>query len=82
MPTIGIHSGVSDAIEWGPVGARAVALQRNMACAPCYLTNADDCPRALACLRSLEPSEVHRAAQLLLARRVIPIATEPVDEEL
>ena len=82
VPTISIHSGVSDAIEWGPIGARAVALQRNMTCAPCYLANADDCPRGLACLRSLEPSEVHRAAQLLLARRVIPIATEPVDEEL
>ena len=37
VPTIGIHSGVVDAIEWGPIGKRAVALRRNMTCSPCYL---------------------------------------------
>ena len=37
VPTIGIHSGVVDAAEWGPIGPRAIALQRNMVCSPCYL---------------------------------------------
>lgn len=68
VATIGIHSGVVDATEWGPVGPRAVALRRNMTCSPCYLANADDCPRGLACLRFLEPSLVQRTAEMLLAR--------------
>jgi len=70
VPTIGIHSGVVDAIEWGPVGQRAVALRRSMACSPCYLARPDDCPRALACLRGLEPTLVHETARAFLARRV------------
>ncbi len=72
VPTIGIHSGVVDAAEWGPLGRRAVALRRNMTCSPCYLARAEDCPRNLACLRYLEPSSVYQMAELLLAR---PVAT-------
>jgi O-antigen biosynthesis protein len=67
IPTIGIHSGVVDANEWAPVGRRAVAVQRNMTCSPCYLANAADCPRNLACLRRLEPTMVHHLAQMFLA---------------
>jgi ADP-heptose:LPS heptosyltransferase/GT2 family glycosyltransferase len=67
VPTIGIHSGVVDAVEWAPRGRRAVALRRAMSCSPCYLANADDCPRNLACLRFLEPALVHQTAELLLA---------------
>jgi len=74
VPTIGIHSGVVDAVEWGPVGRRALALQRNMTCSPCYLARAEDCPRSLSCLRHLEPSMVHEAATRLLAR---PLAERP-----
>ena len=73
VPTIGIHSGVVDAREWGPIGRRAVALRRDMTCSPCYLANAEDCPRALACLQLLEPSVVHQTAELLLARAVAPV---------
>ena len=68
LPTIGIHSGVVDATEWGPVGRRAVAMQRNMTCSPCYLAVAADCPRGLACLNLLEPGDVHRLAETMLAR--------------
>lgn len=74
VPTIGIHSGVVDAIEWGPVGPRAVALRRNMTCSPCYLAVAADCPRNLACLRLLEPVHVHLMAQKILAR---PVGASP-----
>jgi hypothetical protein len=80
VPTIGIHSGVVDAIEWGPVGRRALALRRNMTCSPCYLANADDCPRALACLRWLDPALVHHTAELLLGRPVAPRVATPVFE--
>jgi hypothetical protein len=78
VPTIGIHSGVVDAAEWGPIGRRAVALQRDMTCSPCYLASAADCPRDLACLRFLEPASVYQTAQLLLARPVAAVAVREV----
>lgn len=68
LPTIGVHSGVVDPVEWGPLGPSAVALRRNMTCSPCYLAKAEDCPRSLACLRYLEPSMVYETADLLLTR--------------
>jgi hypothetical protein len=83
VPTVGIHSGVVDATEWAPMGRRAVALRRNMSCAPCYLQHATDCPRNLACLRFLEPALVHQTAQMLLARPVsqqVPIRRQSADE--
>ncbi len=66
IATIGIHSGVVDPVEWGPIGVNAVALRRNMTCSPCYLANAEDCPRSLACLRFLEPNLVYETADLML----------------
>ena len=69
-----IHSGVVDAIEWGPIGQRAVALRRNMTCSPCYLARLEDCPRNFACMRGLEPTSVQEVAEIFLAR--------PVDRKL
>jgi ADP-heptose:LPS heptosyltransferase len=66
LPTIGIHSGVVDPVEWGPLGPRAVALRRNMTCSPCYLASAEDCTRGLACLKHLDVNEVYDAAVTLL----------------
>src|SRR5262249_37631157 len=53
VPTVGVHSGTVDVREWGPVGVNAIAVAREMLCSPCYLTNPQDCRRALACLRQL-----------------------------
>ncbi len=77
IPTIGIHSGVVDPVEWGPIGPNAVALRRNMTCSPCYLANAEDCPRALACLHFLEPNLVYETADMLL-NRASPVEATPV----
>jgi ADP-heptose:LPS heptosyltransferase/GT2 family glycosyltransferase len=63
IPTIGIHSGVVDAREWGPVGPKAVALRRVMACSPCFLEQPQDCPRGVACLSDLGVSEVYQACR-------------------
>jgi len=68
VPTIGIHSGVVDATEWGPVGPRAIALQRSMICSPCYLVKPEDCVRDMACLKRLEPSVVYQYCEMMLAR--------------
>ena len=70
VPTIGIHSGVVDAAEWGPTGPRAIALQRNMACSPCYLLKPEECVRDMACLKRLEPAVVHGYCEMMLARKV------------
>jgi O-antigen biosynthesis protein len=67
VPTVGIHSGVVDSREWGPKGNNAVAIQRAMACAPCYHLRIDDCPRGLTCLRDLLPTDVARVCQRMLA---------------
>jgi len=80
VPTIGIHSGVVDAIEWGPIGARAIAVRRNMACSPCYLARTEDCPRAFACMRGLEPIAVQEVAEIFLARPVLRPAVTPLVE--
>jgi ADP-heptose:LPS heptosyltransferase len=78
LPTIGVHSGVVDAAEWGPVGERAIALQRNMTCSPCYLAVAADCPRSLACLHGLEPVHVLHIAETMLGRPIAqPVAPPP-----
>ena len=71
VPTIGIHSGVVSPVEWAPLGKRAVALHRNMTCSPCYLANARDCPREIACIRLLEPALVHQMAEKFLARPLV-----------
>ena len=66
LPTVGIHSGVVDASEWGPKGIAAVAIRRAITCAPCYLSTPADCGRDLACLRGLLPGDVVRLCQRLL----------------
>jgi O-antigen biosynthesis protein len=66
VPTVGIHSGVVDAHEWGPSGSRGVALRRQMSCSPCYIEHRKDCPRALACLTKLESQEVFGRCMRLL----------------
>jgi hypothetical protein len=81
VPTLGIHSGVVDAMEWGPLGRRAVAMRRNMSCSPCYLAKAADCPRELACLNRLEPALVHQTAQLLLGRVVAGVVAPVAERE-
>jgi ADP-heptose:LPS heptosyltransferase len=66
-PTVGVHSGVVDATEWGPFGSRAVAIRRKTACSPCYVASASDCHRHLACLHKLRPSDVFDVCRGLLA---------------
>jgi ADP-heptose:LPS heptosyltransferase/GT2 family glycosyltransferase len=66
VPTVAVHSGVVDGVEWGPRGPAAVAVQRYMSCGPCYLEKKADCPRALACLTGLGAGDVYRICERLL----------------
>ena len=76
VPTVGVHSGIVDAVEWAPVGPVALALRRNMSCSPCYLSEPGKCRRNLACLTELEPRDVLPVCHRLLgARGVLPRAS-------
>jgi ADP-heptose:LPS heptosyltransferase/GT2 family glycosyltransferase len=66
VPTVGVHSGVVSAREWGPLGPMAVAVQREMSCGPCYLDKPSACGRGLACLHDLRPGEVFRVCEQML----------------
>jgi ADP-heptose:LPS heptosyltransferase/GT2 family glycosyltransferase len=66
VPTVGIHSGTEDVLEWGPIGPNALAVAREVVCAPCYLADAADCRRGLVCLKQLEPARVYEACKRLL----------------
>jgi ADP-heptose:LPS heptosyltransferase/GT2 family glycosyltransferase len=66
VPTVGIHSGVVDAREWGPLGPRAVAVRRDMSCSPCFIEHEKDCPRKLECLKELSVADVYRACERML----------------
>jgi ADP-heptose:LPS heptosyltransferase len=66
IPTVGIYSGVVDATEWAPVGPAAIAIRRDVSCAPCYLTRPEECHRAIACLTELAPEDVYAACCRLL----------------
>jgi ADP-heptose:LPS heptosyltransferase/GT2 family glycosyltransferase len=67
VPTVGIHSGTVDAREWGPMGVNALAVRRDVHCSPCYLATIESCPRKLACLTELRPTEVYEICARLLA---------------
>jgi ADP-heptose:LPS heptosyltransferase len=69
VPTVAVHSALVSSDEWGPLGPSAVALRRDMSCAPCYIAHAEQCHRNLACLQSLSPFDVHRLCQRFLALR-------------
>jgi ADP-heptose:LPS heptosyltransferase len=66
IPVVGIHSGVVDAREWGPLGDASVALQRDMICSPCYKSTRQECDRGMACLEGLSMHHVLDTCRRLL----------------
>ncbi|HEX3952881.1 MAG TPA: glycosyltransferase family 9 protein [Stellaceae bacterium] len=79
IPTVGVHSGTVDVIEWGPIGPNAIAVARAVVCAPCYLAEAADCRREMACLTQLEPARVYEACKRLLTLGTPPPAAGGAD---
>ena len=67
VPTVNVHAGVVDPREWGPLGPCAVTVRRAVTCSPCYLVEAGQCHRGLACLEMLGPLDVLRACRTVLA---------------
>ena len=77
VPTIGIHGGSVDGVEWGAVGPYALTIRRDMTCSPCYLARAADCPRGLACLDGIRVGDVFAACMRMLALRLAPLEGIP-----
>ncbi|MDE2007433.1 MAG: glycosyltransferase, partial [Rhodospirillales bacterium] len=73
VPVIGIHSGTVDPTEWGSVGDGTAAVARAMSCAPCYMNRLADCPRALACIRGIDPGVIYRLCRPVLAALTPPL---------
>jgi ADP-heptose:LPS heptosyltransferase len=71
IPTLGIYSGMIEASQWAPLGRNAAAIHRGMLCAPCYVSEARQCPYQLACLEKISVEAVWEAAvrMLLPARK-------------
>ncbi len=72
VPTVAVHSALVSSEEWGPLGPSAVALRRDMSCAPCYIVSVDQCHRAMGCLHGISPIAVHQVCRRYLALRRLP----------
>jgi len=85
VPTIGVHAGSVDTVEWGPMGPLAVAIRRDVTCSPCYIARASDCHRGLACLHGIQVSDVYRVCRRMLtlsrSRHMIDSATAQIAAE-
>jgi ADP-heptose:LPS heptosyltransferase/GT2 family glycosyltransferase len=67
VPTVAVHSAVVSTEEWGPLGRNAVAIRKDMNCAPCYRAALEDCHRNLACMRDITPEHVYGLCLRFLA---------------
>lgn len=67
-PTVCIFGGAHQRTEWRPLGFNVVVLSRAIACAPCHLHRAADCPYGKACLEQIAPEVVSEAALRLIDR--------------
>jgi ADP-heptose:LPS heptosyltransferase len=69
VPTVAVHSAIVASEEWGPLGPAALALRRDMSCAPCYIVDVDQCHRGMACLTTITPGAVHAVCERFLSLR-------------
>jgi ADP-heptose:LPS heptosyltransferase len=68
-PAVCVFSGAHQRIEWRPIAFGVATLSRSIACSPCHLHYAADCPYNLACLRRIEPELVANVALKLMVDR-------------
>ena len=74
IPTICIFGGAHQRGEWRPIGPQVVTLTRSLACSPCGLHDAADCPFGVACLDQISPDTVCDVALRLLSGRAVEAA--------
>lgn len=64
--TVCVFGGAHQRLEWRPIGVNVVTLSRAMACSPCHLHHAADCPFGLTCLEEVAPGLVFETAIRLI----------------
>jgi len=68
VPQVAIFCATVPAQGYGPLGRRAVVVEKDLACRPCGRHGADRCPRGTDdCMRLVEVVEVRAAVERVLA---------------
>jgi len=65
IPTICIHSGVTNVDSWRPVGPHVVTLRGSVSCSPCFLSTIEECRWGKRCM-DISPARV--AAEAIALR--------------
>jgi ADP-heptose:LPS heptosyltransferase len=68
VPTVAILSGVPTLEVWEPTGKKVIVVAGRIACSPCYLTQASQCPYGVPCLTVITTDDVLSACDVLLSR--------------
>jgi ADP-heptose:LPS heptosyltransferase len=69
VPTVCVFAGSHRREEWYPMASDALTISRAIACAPCHLHRAAQCPYGKACLDQIEPSVVADAVLQAITER-------------
>ena len=71
VPTITILTGVTPVAVWRPIGGRTVTLTKFTPCSPCGLRESSGCPFDVTCQRSVRPTNVISAINVLLSENFV-----------
>jgi ADP-heptose:LPS heptosyltransferase len=66
VPTVAIISGVPELEVWYPSGRKVIVIAGRIACSPCYLKEAAQCPFEVACIMEITLEDVLNACEDLL----------------
>jgi ADP-heptose:LPS heptosyltransferase len=66
VPTVAIISGVPELEVWHPAGRIVTVIAGRIACSPCYLKEAVQCPFGVACITEITLEDVLTACEDLL----------------
>jgi ADP-heptose:LPS heptosyltransferase len=72
VPTVNIFPGISNIKAWRAAGARTVTISAPTPCAPCHLSDLDDCRHEHACMTGITVDYVAAAALRLLGQDCSP----------
>lgn len=76
-PTVAILSGVPRIEVWYPMGQNVTVVVGRIACSPCYLVRAEQCPYGVPCLNAITVKHVWDACEETLARVALTPAPTP-----
>ncbi len=76
VPTLTILASCTQPVVWSPSGPSVVTVRRSLPCAPCHLTDVEDCRHGHACMLTLSPESAWEA----VARALQPPRASPLLE--